>query len=89
MLVTMSLTASPLAVLAAEMASTPSVVRATSAILGLAEALLSQQFHGCFHVPAGLLQGVLAIHHANAGFFAQVLDQRSGDIRHGQLLQKL
>ena len=50
---------------------------------GLREAFGAQPIDGGFEVAIVFLQGLLAIHHAYAGLFAQVLDQCSGDFRHG------
>ena len=49
---------------------------------GLREALLAQQIDGLLHVAAGLLQRRLAIHHARAGAFAQLLDHLRVDFGH-------
>ncbi len=40
---------------------------------GLGDAFLAQPIDGGFHVAAGLVQRLLAVHHARAGLVAQVL----------------
>ena len=50
---------------------------------GLREALLAQPVDGGLDVAVDLVEGVLAIHHARAGRFAQLLHHRSGNVRHG------
>ncbi len=49
---------------------------------GLGQALLAQPVDGRLDVAAGLVERALAIHHARAGFFAQVLHHCGGDIGH-------
>ena len=52
---------------------------------GLGEALLAQPVDGGFDVAAGFVERALAIHHARAGLFAQVLHHCGGDIGHGNV----
>ena len=53
------------------------------ALLGrLGEALLAQPIDRRLDVAVGLAQRILAIHHARAGLFAQILDQSGGNGRH-------
>ena len=47
---------------------------------GLGEALLAQPVDRRLDVALGLVQRVLAVHHARAGLFAQILDQCGGDV---------
>ena len=57
--------------------------RHPAALLGrLGEALLAQPVDRGLDVAAGLAQRILAIHHARAGLFAQILDQSRGNGRH-------
>ncbi len=57
--------------------------RYASALLGgFGQALLAQPIDGGLDVAVGLAQRVLAVHHARAGLFAQILDQSGGDGRH-------
>ena len=57
--------------------------RDASALLGgFSQALLAQPVDRRLDVAVGLAQRVLAIHHARAGLFAQVLDQSGGNGRH-------
>ncbi len=49
----------------------------------LGQALGAQPVHGGFDFAAVLLQGLLAVHHACAGLFAQFLHQAGRDLRHG------
>ena len=60
-------------------------VRGDAAALlgGLGEALLAQPVDGGLDVAVGLVQRVLAVHHAGAGLLAQVLHERGGDRGHG------
>ncbi len=46
------------------------------------QALFAQPIDRCLHVAVGLGQRLLAIHHADAGRFAQVLDHRRCDCCH-------
>ncbi len=48
----------------------------------LRQALGAQPIDGRFHIAVIGLQRLLAIHHADAGFFAQLFDERCGDFRH-------
>ena len=58
--------------------------RHAPALLGrLGEALLAQPVDRLLDVAVGLAQRILAIHHARAGLFAQILDQPRGNGRHG------
>ncbi len=49
---------------------------------GFGETLLAQPVDRGLDVAVGLAQRVLAVHHARAGFLAQVLDQSGGNGRH-------
>jgi hypothetical protein len=49
---------------------------------GLGEALFAQPVDGCLDVTLGLVQGLLAIHHANAGLSAEVSDHLGGNFGH-------
>ena len=51
---------------------------------GLGEALLAQPVDRRLDVAVGLAQRILAIHHARAGLFAQILDQSGGNGRHAR-----
>ena len=51
---------------------------------GLGEALLAQPIDRRLDVAVGLAQRILAIHHARAGLFAQILDQSGGNGRHAR-----
>ena len=62
---------------------------AVSLLGRLRQTFCTQPIDGRFEVAVVLGERLLAIHHANAGFFAQVLDQRSGDFRHVLLLRLL
>ncbi len=53
---------------------------------GLAEALGAQPVHGGVDVAIVLGQGLLAVHHAHARLFAQVLNESSCDFSH-EILQ--
>ena len=58
--------------------------RDTIGLLGrLGQALGAQPVHGRIDVAAVLGQGLLAVHHAGAGLFAQLFDESRGDLRHG------
>ena len=46
------------------------------------EALLAQPIDGRFQVPAGLLQGLLAVHHAGPGLLAKFLHEARRDLSH-------
>src|SRR5262249_10873241 len=50
---------------------------------GLGESPLAQQIDGLFHLAAGFLQRRLAVHHACAGAFAQLLHHLRRDVGHG------
>ena len=52
---------------------------------GLGQAFLAQPVDRRLDVAVGLVQRVLAIHHARAGLFAQILDQSRGNRRHTSL----
>ena len=54
---------------------------------GLGEALLAQPIDCRLDVAVGLAQRILAIHHARAGLFAQILDQSGGNGRHASLFR--
>ena len=57
--------------------------RHAPALLGrLGEALLAQPIDRRLDIAVGLAQRILAIHHARAGFFAQILHQSGGNGRH-------
>ncbi len=61
--------------------------RHAAALLGgLGEALLAQPVDGGLDVALGLVERVLAIHHAGAGLLAQLFDQGGGDLSHLGLL---
>ena len=49
---------------------------------GFRQALFAQPIDRRLDVAVGLAQRILAIHHARAGFFAQILDQSGGNGRH-------
>ncbi len=49
---------------------------------GLGAALDAQQLLGLLHVAARFLERLLALHHAEPGELAQVLDHARGDVRH-------
>ncbi len=49
---------------------------------GLGQTLLAQPIDRTFEIAAGLVQRRLAIHHARAGFLAEVLHHACGDVRH-------
>ena len=49
---------------------------------GFGQALLAQPVDRRLDVAVGLVQRILAIHHARAGLFAQILDQSGGNGRH-------
>ena len=49
---------------------------------GFGQALFAQPVDRRLDVAVGLAQRILAIHHARAGFFAQILDQSGGNGRH-------
>ena len=51
-------------------------------LLGLDGASLAEQVLGGFHVPVGLLEGLLAFHHALAGFIAKGLDHCCSNFSH-------
>ena len=53
---------------------------------GFRQPLGAQPIDGGFHVAMGLLQRLLAVHHADARLFAQRLDQGGGNLGHGILL---
>jgi hypothetical protein len=55
---------------------------AVSLLGGLGQALGAQPVDGGVDVAVGFLKRLLAVHHADAGFFAQFLDERSGDLSH-------
>ena len=56
---------------------------------GLGEALGAQPVDGGFHVAIGGGERRLAVHHAHAGFLAQVLHHRCGDLSHDHPLSKM
>src|ERR1700722_13234307 len=59
--------------------------RHSPTLLGrLGEALLSQPIDRRLDVALGLAQRILAIHHARAGLFAQILDQSGANRRHAR-----
>src|SRR5262249_18828486 len=49
---------------------------------GLREALLADELDRLFHVPAGLDERALAVHHPRAGALAELLDLAGGDFGH-------
>ena len=55
---------------------------AAGLLRGLRQALLAQPVDRRFHVAVVFGQRLLAIHHADAGRLAQVLDHRRGDCSH-------
>jgi hypothetical protein len=55
---------------------------AVSLLGGLGQALGAQPVDGRVDVAVVFDQRLLAVHHADAGLFAQFFDQRSGDLSH-------
>ena len=56
--------------------------RAPFALAGLGDALLAQDRVGLVEVAIGLLERLLAVHHARAGHLAELLDQLHRNLRH-------
>src|SRR5262249_36328879 len=55
---------------------------ASGLLRGLREALLADELDRLLHVPAGLDESALAIHHPRAGALAELLDLAGGDLGH-------
>ena len=45
----------------------------------------AQNVDGLVHIAVGLDEGLLALHHAGAGHFAEFLDHSSGNVSHGNV----
>ncbi len=56
----------------------------TALLGGFGQALLAQPIDRRLDIAVGLAQRILAIHHARAGLFAQILDQSGGNGRHAR-----